>query len=98
MAATPEPIWRGKPTAKLRLDVYRKSDFCCARCGLRFPVPADYDSRLALWTTGRNRRNRAVEWILEIDHIIPFHRGGRYVRENLQALCTPCNARKGASD
>lgn len=33
---------------------------------------------------------------LEVDHINPISRGGRTVRENLQALCVACNRRKGA--
>jgi len=30
-----------------------------------------------------------------IDHIVPFSRGGTSHRENLQALCPPCNLTKG---
>ena len=30
-----------------------------------------------------------------IDHIVPFSRGGTSHRENLQALCPPCNLAKG---
>lgn len=89
-------LWRGKPTPKIRLDVYRKANFACQKCGLAYPSPADYDGRLALYVEGRNRRGRPVTWLLEIDHVVPYHLGGRYVRENLQALCTACNVRKGA--
>ena len=32
---------------------------------------------------------------LEIDHIMPWARGGRTEYENLQTLCRDCNARKG---
>jgi hypothetical protein len=32
---------------------------------------------------------------LEIDHILPFSKGGKTVKENLQTLCRDCNAGKG---
>lgn len=31
---------------------------------------------------------------LEIDHIFPFSKGGKSVKENLQLLCKPCNRKK----
>ena len=90
-------VWRGKPTPEIRLAVYRKSNFACARCGLEFDAPEDYDGRYALYMDGYYclRRHRWVTWILEIDHITPYSRGGVYEVRNLQALCTACNARKG---
>lgn len=33
---------------------------------------------------------------LSLDHIIPYSRGGKDTVGNLQALCRPCNSRKGA--
>lgn len=33
---------------------------------------------------------------LEVDHVVPWSKGGRHNRENLQCLCRRCNRRKGA--
>jgi hypothetical protein len=32
-----------------------------------------------------------------VDHIRPYSKGGWHVDSNLQTLCAPCNARKGAT-
>ena len=38
---------------------------------------------------------RAKRTYFQVDHIKPLNRGGKSVPENLQVLCTVCNARKG---
>lgn len=92
-----KPIWRGKPTPKLRLTVYKQSNFRCLRCGWAPPVPRDYDGRYALWGEGISpRTGKQIVRILEIDHVVSFVNGGRYRIQNLQALCNSCNASKGA--
>lgn len=91
-------LWRGRPTPKVRLDVYRAAGFACRKCGLAFAVPDGYDGRHVLAVEVYSpKKKRNVTWLLELDHVIPYKLGGRYVRENLQALCTPCNAIKGAT-
>src|SRR3954465_4285373 len=40
----------------------------------------------------------ADERALEVDHIVPRRHGGSDDRSNLQALCSKCNANKGARD
>lgn len=34
---------------------------------------------------------------LQIDHVVPFSRGGACSVDNVAVLCGPCNRRKGAS-
>ncbi len=94
----PTRPWRGKPTPKIRLAVYTKSGFRCMHCHWKPDVPEGYNGRYALGGDGDYcpRRRRRKLRILEIDHIVSYLKGGRYVIDNLQALCNSCNARKGA--
>jgi 5-methylcytosine-specific restriction endonuclease McrA len=83
--------------ARVRLAVYQRSDFRCCHCQVEFPPPEGYDGRSALWRYVPNRRpgRRPVMHTLDLDHIIPRDRGGKFHLDNLQALCTRCNNRKG---
>lgn len=88
--------------AELRLTVYTRDGFACRHCGWSPPVPADYDGRGALGiyehrpATRGETRPRAVFRALQLDHVILYSKGGATTLDNLQALCTPCNNRKGA--
>jgi 5-methylcytosine-specific restriction endonuclease McrA len=86
----------GLVTGKKRLAVYRRFDFTCAHCGRQFPPPEGYDGRFVL--VDRNyvdHRGRPKVCLLVVDHIYPRHLGGTSDPDNLQALCTQCNSRKG---
>lgn len=52
--------------------------------------------RLVLERDGRVCRLCGSIHQIELDHIIPFCRGGQDTPENLRALCKVCNRRKGA--
>lgn len=64
---------------------------------------AHWQRRLADWTRRgwsadsfiRHRGDRPMEPSLEIDHVIPLAKGGATEPENLQVLCSYCNASKG---
>jgi 5-methylcytosine-specific restriction endonuclease McrA len=83
--------------ARIRLAVYQRSDFRCCHCQVEFPPPPGYHGQHALWRHVPNPRHgrRPVTHTLDLDHIIPRDRGGKFTLENLQALCTRCNNRKG---
>lgn len=91
----PRLRFRLKAHRELRQRVFGRDDFTCQGCGWRPPdeaIPADYDGRycIGFWP------NPSAERILEIDHILPRAAGGQNILSNLQALCEPCNRRKGA--
>lgn len=79
---------RTKVTTFRRGKVYDRDGHACVRCGWK---PAD---------TGPFRvsplTHRRVLCMLEIDHIVPVSLGGTNDIDNLQTLCSCCNASKGA--
>lgn len=91
------PAVHPKTLARIRLEVYRKAWFECVRCGWSPDLPDDYDGRYALGETYLKPNGKWGCRILELDHIVPFIRGGKFEVANLQALCNSCNARKGAA-
>ena len=59
------------------------------------------DIKLAVWEEQRHicpvcRREFDYEF-MEGDHIVPWSKGGRTVKENCQMLCRDCNRRKSDS-
>lgn len=65
------------------------------RPGPRDRVPIDPGVRAAVLAEGRCRAC-GTDRQLEVDHILPWSRGGTNSFENLQALCGNCNRNKGA--
>lgn len=60
-------------------------------------VWTDEERRFILDRDGWRCVNCGADDQLEIDHVIPFSRGGACSVENACVLCRSCNARKGAS-
>jgi hypothetical protein len=56
----------------------------------------DWLRRAVLMRDGNQCRQCGNDDELAIDHVYPFSLGGPTVLDNLQALCGPCNSRKGA--
>lgn len=76
--------------ARMRRLVFPRDNWACQDCGLQFTPATEQElsGRLAPW----------VGWIcLELDHIVPYSRGGLFVEANLRALCSTCNRSKGKS-
>jgi HNH endonuclease len=64
------------------------------RSRLRPPIPLAVRQRVLLRDGGRCRHCGSYKEP-QIDHIIPYSRGGSDEVSNLQVLCGPCNRRKG---
>lgn len=102
-AATPAKPRRRRPKVnpntlkRVRLAVYQRDGFRCRHCGWQPPVYDGYDGSHALAQLDRRpgRKPCAIR-VLQLDHIHPYSLGGRFEVDNLQALCSSCNGRKGA--
>jgi len=70
---------------KHRLIIYKKYNFKCAYCNIKFDVPNDWDFKSAIHNG---------KMFLEIDHIKPLSKGGLDNINNKQALCQKCNNTK----
>jgi 5-methylcytosine-specific restriction endonuclease McrA len=96
--ANPRPRVAPQTMARVRLAVYRRDWFACVKCGWSPEVPDGYDGRHALGEDYVKPNGTPGCRLLELDHVVPFVRGGEFAVDNLQALCNSCNARKGATD
>ena len=67
----------------LKVAVFERDGWTCQECGRFFNKPEGWDG----WQYIED---------LELGHVIPYHDGGPYVEENIQAECRPCNQSKGA--
>jgi hypothetical protein len=56
------------------------------------------ERRIALRRDGYRCRACGSPDDLELDHIVPFSRGGPCHLSNVQILCSDCNKRKGARE
>lgn len=62
-----------------KLSVFTAHNWTCVRCG----IECDPDAPPGSWDSP------------ELDHIVPFSRGGGHTRSNVQLLCHGCNRSKG---
>lgn len=83
--------------AAMRMRVYTRDEFQCRRCTWTPTKPDGYDGRHALGEVTLDPSGRYRVRILELDHVHPKSLGGPFAFDNLQALCSTCNASKGAS-
>lgn len=103
---------RPKMPPRLRKLIYERDKFACQRCGWSPGIPDEYDGKNAIEVqVGTRRRLTRMSWTdqpdeyvdvpiykaLVIDHIHPYVMGGAFDDpNNLQALCSTCNGKKGA--
>lgn len=91
-------FWKIPSHARLRLEIFKRDNFQCVRCGATaLNIPSDYNGSKSLQCqkskTGKSQNN-----ILVIDHILSLANGGDNSPENLQTLCDSCNAKKAVNE
>ena len=92
---------------QIRLAVYERDGYACVNCGWQPEIPEKYYGFSALCgpapeeelrKPGRHPSQRLAKTrVLELDHKIPYSKGGQFTVKNLQAMCSTCNYQKGAS-
>lgn len=98
---TSPPKWKRKVSKvtkqAMRFAVYERDHYRCVGCGWMPHVPDGYDGRNCLTgPDGTMRKDGYPKWrYLELDHVVPFSKGGLFTLDNLQAMCHVCNIRKG---
>lgn len=54
------------------------------------------ERQIALRRAGHRCEDCGAEHELELDHVVPWSRGGAHHLSNVRVLCGPCNRRKAA--
>lgn len=79
----------------LRLVTFKTKGTECVSCGIRgefFALEGEEGKRPHLNLYARRGKR---EVLMTKDHILPVSRGGRDHLNNMQTMCSSCNARKG---
>jgi 5-methylcytosine-specific restriction endonuclease McrA len=87
-----------RPTKHRRATVYALAGYRCQECGKQFTEPhPDEPGRYVPSLPYVDATGKPRLCSLDVDHIVSVRNGGTNAPENLRALCTQCNTRKGAN-